>query len=98
MPLGAKNNTDGKALRATDVRGGCKAVGTGSCTFDPVAQTCTPTNTSTTCNDSDTGVANIARNTVRFTIGAIGNIGGTEDDQWIMDEVKNLTNIQNGVD
>ena len=71
------------------------------CNFDPAAQDCSPaavTTPATTCADSQTGVANIARNTVRFTIGSIGNIGGREDDQWIMDESKNLTNVQNGVD
>ena len=99
VPLGAKNNTKGQALSATDVIGGCRLTsGTGTCIFDPVAQTCTPSVTGTSCSDSDTGVANIARNTVRFTIGSIGNIGGSEDDQWIMDESKNLTNVQNGVD
>ena len=100
VPLGAQNNTKGNALAATDVKGGCQVTGTGHCTFNPVAQTCVATTTSpvTTCTKSNTGVANIARNTVRFTIGSIGNIGGTNDDQWIMDEVKNLTNVQNGVE
>ena len=40
----------------------------------------------------------LARNTVTFTIGSVGNIGGSEDDQWIMDTSKNLINIQNGVE
>ena len=98
VPLGAKNNTKGVALQASDVKGGCTNTGTGTCTFDPVAQSCTPSGSGANCVSSDTGVANIARNTVRFTIGSIGNIGGNEDDQWIMDESKNLTNVQNGVD
>ena len=102
VPLGALNNTKGTALAATDVKGGCQMSGnTGGCTFDPVAKTCvaaTVTSPITVCTPSDTGVGNIARNTVTFTIGSIGNIGGTNDDQWIMDEVKNLTNVQNGVD
>ena len=98
VPLGAKNNTKGAALAAADVAGGCLGTGTGTCTFDPVNQNCTPSGSGITCATAETGVANVARNTVRFTIGSIGNIGGTEDDQWIMDEVKNLTNVQNGVD
>ena len=103
VPLGAKNNVQGNPLEATDIKSGCTvdAGGTTGCTFDPALQTCVANSVTTpvtTCSFSDTGVANIARNTVRFTIGSNGNIGGAVDDQWIMDESKNLINIQNGVD
>ena len=68
-------------------------------------KTCTATKINTgsgtpNANCAPTGpiINNIARNTVSFTIGSIGNIGGSTNDEWIMDESKNLINIRNGVE
>ena len=48
VPLGAKNNVQGNALQATDVKGGC-SVTTGSalCLFNPADQTCLPDSVTT---------------------------------------------------
>ena len=100
VPLGALKNVEGDDLAADDIKGGCTKANaaTTDCTYDISDQSCDPTPPGGSCNKTGAGVANIARNTVSFTIGSIGNIGGKEDDQWIMDESKNLTNVQNGVD
>ena len=52
----------------------------------------------TGCAEQGPAVNNVARNTVTFTIGSTGNIGGIQNDQWIMDQSKNLINLQNGVE
>ena len=102
VPLGASKNVKGNILTTSDVKGGCTITGAvaGGCTFDMVNQSCAKNVAANTgsCNVSGPGVNNVARNTVTFTIGAVGNIGGAADDQWIMDTSKNLINIQNGVE
>ena len=102
VPLGASKNVQGTVLAANAIKAGCIQATPvqGGCTFNVSSQSCTKkTSTDTSaCSTVPTGVINVARNTVSFTIGSIGNIGGSEDDQWIMDESKNLINIQNGVE
>ncbi len=109
VPLGASKNVTGTVLAADTIKGGCKAPGNANtkCTLNLGASppNCRASQIDTTspiaaagCGISGPGVNNVARNTVTFTIGSIGNIGGTQDDQWIMDESKNLINLKNGVD
>ena len=107
VPLGASKDVTGTKLKADTIKGGCKAPGNSNtkCTLTlGTTPTCPPSQISTGglaaagCGISGPGVNNVARNTVTFTVGSIGNIGGTVDDQWIMDESKNLINIKNGVD
>ena len=102
VPLGASKGVDGVALAANKVKGGCTHPNTitKGCTFDMAAQTCAKVDASETgnCTVSGPGVNNVARNTVTFTIGAVGNIGGTINDEWVMDSSKNLINIKNGVE
>ena len=104
VPLGASKNVTGVVLNASDVKGGCTITAPvpDGCSFDMANQTCDKnvnnSANSGSCNLSGPGVDNVARNTVTFTIGSVGNIGGSADDQWIMDSSKNLINIQNGVE
>ena len=99
VPLGADKNPNGKAMAINDIKGGCtRTAGNGSCTFDAIAQSCTASTTSpvTTCSQTGPALNNIGRNSVSFTLGATANIGGSNADQWIMDEAKNLINLKNG--
>ena len=105
VPLGASLNVTGLRLKADIIKGGCGAPGPNTgCQYDPSIRLCTSYQidskgvSATGCDTSGPGVNNVARNTVTFTIGSVGNIGGTKDDQWIMDESKNLINLENGVD
>ena len=65
-------------------RGGCNN------TTDPVVGTCAYT--------GNAGLDNSNLKAVAFTIGAIGNIGGSEYDEWTMTQEKILTNTENGVE
>ncbi len=108
VPLGASKNVKGVVLKADTIKGGCKAPGNANTkcalTLGTTPPACLPSKINPSgvaaagCGISGPGVNNVARNTVTFTIGSIGNIGGTQDDQWIMDESKNLINLKNGVD
>ena len=108
VQLGGSLDTDGSSLAISDVARACtmttaSTVGTGSCPYDTSTEDCTPSCTGTSCTNpvcqlSGPAVTNTGRNTVTFTAGAVGNIGGGQSDQWTMDEAKNLINVQNGVD
>ena len=107
VPLGASKDTKGIALTANTIKGGCGLPGTNTiCVYSLSDASCQANQVDTTvgmpaasgCPEQGPAVNNVARNTVTFTIGSIGNIGGASDDQWIMDESKNLINLQNGVD
>ena len=99
VPLGASKGTDGESLTMGNVKGGCTTSTAGEkCTYIIADQSCSSDQTTNSCSQIGPAVTNLARNTVSFTIGSVGNIGGNEDDHWIMDQSKNLINTQNGVE
>ena len=55
-------------------------------------------NTPNTGNWVSSAVVNASnRDRPTFTIGAVGNIGGGDDDEWTMNETKTMANVQDGV-
>ncbi len=76
------------------------ASGSGTCTLASGGASCNASTTSpvTTCTLVNGGVLlrNIARNSVSFSIGMIGNIGGDGIDVWLMDQNKTMLNQEDG--
>ena len=103
VPLGASKDTGGSNLDISNMIGGCAPstpAPASGCNFNLGTQVCEKVvaTDSGSCNSSGPAIINTARNTVNFTIGSMGNIGGQRADHWIMDQAKNLANTQNGVE
>ena len=62
------------------------------CTGAPTAGTWTPA----AVIDGSLAVDNINPGSVPFVIGCIGDLDGSQDDQWIMDDTKVIFNIKEG--
>ena len=91
----------GSSPNNVENQGTCKCTGTqcGSpTTCEQSGTTCTPSGGGNgVCSYQSEGVDNSSIPDVTFSIGATGNIGGSQYDRWTIDHNKFLSNTQNGV-
>ena len=104
VPLGADKEQGGATLTLTAVASCVESSGGGftSCEMQRSGSTYTcqgvGTGGSLNCATNNPQLSNLARNNTSFNIGAVASIGGTNTDQWTMNQTKTITNVQNGVE
>ena len=104
VPLGAEKEQGGATLTLTAVASCAETAATGgskgSCTLvrSGTTYTCGTGTGTKVCAQGNPKLTNTARNNTTFNIGAVASIGGTNTDQWTMNQTKTITNVQNGVE